>query len=86
MDSLKVAAIKEYLKNIDFKNDNWSTHQMSNDMKKFLGETPAIDVFYKKDVMVTEVTGEAREIKKLNKVSIIFTDTSDKITNLDILI
>ena len=86
MDSLKVTAIKEYLSKIDFKNDNWSIYQISKDMKRFLGETPAIDVFYKKDAMVNEVTGEAKEIKKLNKVSVIFTDLDDKIKKLEILI
>ncbi len=86
MDSLKVSAIKEYLGGIDFKNDDWSIHKISEDMKRFLGETPAIDISYKKDVMVTEVTGEAKEIKNLNKVSIIFTDTDDKIKKLEIII
>jgi hypothetical protein len=86
MDSLKVSAIKEYLSRIDFKNDDWSVNKISTDMKVFLGETPAVDVLYKKDVMVTEVTGESKEIKTLNKVSIIFTDTDDKIKKLEILI
>ena len=86
MDSLKVIAIKEYLSKIDFKNDNWSINQISKDMQRFLGETPAIDVIYKKDVMVTEVTGESKEIKKINKVSVVFTDTDDKIKKLDFLI
>lgn len=86
MDSLKTTAIKEYLKNIDFKNDDWSMHQIAKDMHKFLGETPAIDVTYKKDVMVTEVTGESREIKKISKISIVFTDTDDKFKKLEILV
>jgi hypothetical protein len=86
MDSLKVSAIKEYLSKIDFKHDDWSMNQISQDMKKFLGETPAVDVSYKKDVMVTEVTGESREIKKINKISIVFTDTDDKIKKLEILV
>jgi threonine aldolase len=86
MESLKTTAIKEYLKNIDFKSDDWSIHQISKDMQKFLGEIPAVDVIYKKDVMVNEVSGEAREIKKINKVSIVFTDTDDKIKKLEILI
>lgn len=86
MESLKLDAIKKYLSNIDFKADDWSIHQMSQDMKKFLGETPAIDVIYKKDVMVTELTGEAKEFKKAEKIKIIFTDTDDKIKKIEILI
>ena len=82
---LKSNAIKEYISQIDFKNDDWSIHQMSQDMKKFLGETPAVDISYKKDVMVNEISGVSKEIKKLDKVSIIFTDDDDKIKRLDIL-
>jgi len=85
MSSLKSNAIKEYISQIDFKNDDWSIHQMSQDMKKFLGETPAVDISYKKDVMVNEISGVSKEIKKLDKVSIIFTDDDDKIKRLDIL-
>ena len=86
MDSLKSIAIKEYLGKIDFKNDNWSINQISKDMQKFLGEIPGVDIIYKKDVMVNEVTGESKEIKSINKVDIIFTDTDDKIKKLSILI
>lgn len=86
MDSLKATAIKEYISKIDFKNDDWSIHKISSDMQRFLGETPAIDISYKKDVMVNELSGESKEIKGLNKVSIYFTDTDDKIKKLEILI
>jgi hypothetical protein len=86
MESLKVSAIKEYLSKIDFKNDDWSIYKISQDMQRFLGELPAIDITYKKDVMITEFTGEAKEIRKLNKVSIVFTDINDKITKLDVII
>ena len=51
MSSLKSNAIKEYISQIDFKNDDWSIHQMSQDMKKFLGETPAVDISYKKEYL-----------------------------------
>lgn len=86
MESLKVSAIKEYLSKIDFKNDDWSIHKITQDMQRFLGETPAIDILYKKDVMVNEISSESKEIKKLNKISIVFTDTDDKIKKLEIII
>ena len=86
MDSLKSISIKEYISKIDFKNDDWSIHKMGQDMQIFLGETPAIDVMYKKDVMVNEVSGESKEIKKLNKVSVIFTDLDEKIKKIEVLI
>ena len=86
MESLKVEAIKKYISNIDFKNEEWSIHRISQDMQKFLGETPAVDVVYKKDVMVTEFTGEAKEFKKAEKLRIVFTDTDDKIKKIEIIL
>jgi hypothetical protein len=47
-------------------------------MRKFLGEVPAIDIIYKKDVMINEVTGKAKEIVDIEKVQIIFLDLDDK--------
>lgn len=85
-DSLKALAIKEYLSKIDFKNDDWSIHKIEQDMKRFLGEVPAIDISYRKDVMVTEFTGETKEIKEINKVSVVFTDTDDKYKKIEIII
>jgi hypothetical protein len=86
MDSLKTTAIKEYLGKIDFKNDTWSINNMSRDMQRFLGEIPGIDVKYKKDVMVNEVTGESKEIKSINNIEVIFTDTDDRIKKISIII
>lgn len=86
MDSMKTTAIKEYLSRIDFRNDNWSIHNMGNDMRRFLGEVPAIDVTYKKDVMVNEFTGEAKEFKEVEKISIVYTDLDDKYKKIEIVI
>lgn len=86
MSSLKEIAIKEYLSNINFKSDDWSYHKIEEDMKNFLGERPVLDISYKNDVMLNEVTGKSKEIKTLNKVSVIFTDLDDKIKKIDILI
>lgn len=86
MYSLKEQAIRQYIGQIDWKKDNWSYQRVEEDMKKFLGERPSLDVKYKKDVMVNEVSGESKEIEKIEKVSIIFTDTNDKISKIEILI
>ena len=51
-------------------------------MRRFLGEEPAIDVIYKKDVMINE-SGEAKEFKDIHKISIIFTDTDDKFKKIE---
>jgi hypothetical protein len=55
-------------------------------MRTFLGEEPGIDIIYKKDVILNEVRGEAEEIKKVEKISIVFTDLDDKFKKLEFLI
>jgi hypothetical protein len=55
-------------------------------MKKFLGERPSLDIQYQKDVMVNEVSGESKEIEKLVKVSVVYTDTDDKIKKFEIVL
>jgi hypothetical protein len=86
MYSLKEQAIRQYISKIDWKRDNWNHNILEEDMRKFLGERPSLEVKYQKDVMVNEFTGESREITKLSKINIIFTDTDDKIKKLEILI
>lgn len=83
MNSMKADLIKKYMANMDFKKEDWSIHTIAEEMKRFLGETPSVDVLYKKDVMVVEKTGMSVEIKKLDKVSVVFTDTDDKIKKLE---
>jgi len=84
--SMKSDSIKKYLSNIDFKRENWSLSDIKRDMRVFLGEEPGIDIIYKKDVILNEVKGEAEEIKKVEKISIVFTDLDDKFKKLEFLI
>lgn len=86
MMSLKESAIREYLGKIDWKRDSWSYVQVEEDMKRFLGERPSLDIKYEKDVMVNEVTGTAKEYKKIQSVSVIYTDLDEKIKKIEILI
>ena len=81
MFSLKEQAIREYISRIDWKRDNWSHTVIEQQMSKFLGERPTMDVKYEKDVMVNEVSGESKEFQRLTKVSIIYfeNDTPRKI-------
>jgi len=83
--SLKEQAIRDYIAKINFKQD-WNYKVIEENMRKFLGERPFLDVSYKKDVMLNEVSGEAKEIKTLEKISVIFTDTDDSIKRIEILI
>jgi hypothetical protein len=55
-------------------------------MRKFLGEEPGIDIIYKKDVILNEFIGEAEEISKVERISIVFTDLDDKFKKVEFLI
>ena len=85
MYSLKEQAIRNYIAKVNF-NTDWSYIKIEEDMRKFLGERPSLQPTYTKDVMLNEVTSEAKEIKKLEKIAVIFTDTDDKLKKIEILI
>jgi len=85
MESLKQESIRNYLSKVNFRGE-WSYKKIQDDMRIFLGETPAIDVKYIKDVSVNEISGESKEFDRLVKVSVIYTDTDNKIKKFDIVI
>lgn len=80
--SLKEISIREYIQRIDFDSPDWNINSIKQDMRRFLGEEPAVDVIYVKDVMVNE-SGEAKEFKAIDKIQIIFTDTDDKFKKIE---
>lgn len=86
MNSMKEMAIREYISHIDFKRDDWKLSKIKEDMRKFLGEEPGIDILYKKDVMINEVTGNAQEFKDIDKIQIIFTDTDERFKKIEFII
>jgi hypothetical protein len=86
MGSMKEQSIRNYVSSIDFNIDDWRLPQIKEDMRKFLGEEPGIDIIYKKDVILNEFLGEAEEIKKVEKISIVFTDLDDKFKKVEFLI
>ena len=86
MNSMKEMSIREYISKINFKNDDWKLSNIKEDMRKFLGEEPGIDIIYAKDVMINEMTGSAYEIKKIQKVEIVFFDTDERFKKLEFLI
>jgi len=83
---MKEISIRQYISNIDFKMDDWKLSKIKEDMRKFLGEEPGIDIVYKKDVMVNEVSGESKEFVGVDKIQIIFTDTDDKFKKLEFIV
>jgi hypothetical protein len=86
MSSMKEIAIRDYVSHIDFKSDNWGLSKIKEDMRRFLGEEPGIDIIYKKDVMINEVTGKAQEFKDIDRMQIVFTDVDDKFKKLEFII
>ncbi len=82
---MKENLIREYISGIDFR-DNWGISKIKEDMKKFLGEEPGIDVTWEKEAMLNEETGEPEIIEKLKKITIVFTDLDDKYKKLEFLI
>jgi hypothetical protein len=86
MNSLKEASIRDYISNIDFKNDDWKLSKIKEDMRRFLGEEPGIDIIYKKDVMLNEDSQEAVEVKEVDKIQIVFTDLDDRFKKIEFLV
>lgn len=86
-NSMKKEIIRNYfIKNVDFTNDKWSAKSIREELKNILGEEPGIKVNYIKDVVINEVTSTAKEIKKVESVTLYFTDLDDKITTMEFLI
>lgn len=86
MNSLKEMSIREYISKIDFKNDDWKLSQIKEDMRKFLGEEPGIDIIYKKDVLINETTGKAQEFKDIDRIHIVFFDTDERFKKIEFII
>lgn len=82
---MKEMAIRDYISKVNWK-ANWNYKVIEEDMRRFLGERPSLEPEYKKDVIINEVTGEAKEISKLEKISVIFTDLDNRIKKLTFLI
>ncbi len=83
MGSLKENIIREYMATVNFKAD-WAYEIIEQELQRRLGERPSMDVKYKKDVMILEGSRKAKEIKVLEKISIIYTDLDNKIKKIDI--
>ena len=86
MNSLKEMSIREYISKIDFKRDDWKLSQIKEDMRRFLGEEPGIDIIYKKDVLLNEATMKAEEFVDIDRIQIIFTDTDDRFRKIEFII
>ena len=76
--SIKDQTIREYLNNIDFKED-FSVKQIKRDLHKLLGETPAIELEFKKEEFFSEKLGEKpRVIESVKSILISFSDGDEQ--------
>jgi len=79
---MKEEAIRNYIASVDFNRD-WKLSTIKENLRKFLGEEPGVDIIYKKDVMLNEVNGEAKEIEKIDKVVVVFTDIDNRFRKME---
>lgn len=79
---MKEEMIKNYIASVDFNRD-WKLSSIKEGLRKFLGEEPGVDIQYKKDVLLNEVNGEAKEIEKVNTVIVVFTDDDNRFKKLE---
>ena len=86
MQSMKESSIRNYISSIDFKKNEWNINTIKSEMRKFLGEEPAIDISYKRDVMVNEFRGTSEIITTPNKMTVVFTDVDNKFKKLEFFI
>lgn len=77
MFQTKEQIITEYLGNIDFSGD-WSYKTIQRELHKLIGEEPAINVKYEKDVYISELNSEAKEINRVDKIDIVFSPNLDR--------
>jgi phage gp37-like protein len=73
----KEQIITEYLSNVDFSGD-WSYNKMQNDLRQMIGEAPAINITYKKDVQMNEINSEAKEIQVVDKIEVLYSPNLDQ--------
>jgi hypothetical protein len=80
MDSaqMKENMITEYIKNIDFRSQQFSIQDIKSDIKSIIHEFPAVEVSYTKDRQITEDknTGEKKTIieENVKSITIAFSD------------
>jgi hypothetical protein len=78
---MKANEVNTFMTKFNF-NDEWSTQDLKDGIRSRIGETPAIKVNYKKDLLINEVKGTAEEINKIESIDVVFTDTDEKFKKL----
>ena len=83
-NSMKHISVMDYIGKINFNRDEWSLKAIKEDMRRFLGEEPGIEITYKKDVILNEDSSQSKEIEKVEKIAIAFTDLDDTLKRIEL--
>lgn len=73
----KERIISEYLSNVDFVGGDWSYKKIQEDLRNLIGEAPAVNVNYKKDVSLNELNSEATEVTVIDTIDVVFSPDLD---------
>jgi hypothetical protein len=76
---MKELIINNYLATINFADDKWSVKKIKEDLKKMVGEEPAININYIREKMIVEGTSTPKIVEKIEYIEVIFHDDADKI-------
>jgi len=74
---MKEKMIRDYFLKFDF-NSDWSYKAIREDLKQMLGEQPAIEIEWTKDVKIDEEKGIAKEVDDIESVQIMFIDEHEQ--------
>jgi len=79
---MKEEMIRNYIASVDFKHD-WKLSTIKENLRKFLGEEPGVDIKYSKTAILTEILGEAKEVEKVDSIIIVFTGEDNNFKKLE---
>ena len=81
--SMKETSIHDYFGKINLRDRGLNLNRIEEDLVKILGERPSVNPTWVKDVMLSEDRKNAREIKRLDSISVVFTDLDEKIKKIE---
>jgi hypothetical protein len=81
--SMKETLLHDYFGKINLRDPGLNLNRIEEDLVKLLGERPSVNPTWVKDVMLSEDRKNAREIKRLDSISVVFTDLDEKIKKIE---
>jgi hypothetical protein len=80
---MKETLLHDYFGKINLRDRGLNLNRIEEDLVKLLGERPSVNPTWVKDVMLSEDRKNAREIKRLDSISVVFTDLDEKIKKIE---